>query len=60
MSQRGSFVFGGRRCMIAAMATVGWYKALDLAQAAANLRTEFPRDWHQDPWGWPELGFMLT
>jgi hypothetical protein len=37
------------------MPTIDWSKALDLVQAVGNVRTEFPGDWHQDPWGWPEL-----
>lgn len=36
-----------------------WAKALDLKQAIANLRVEMVGDWHQDPWGWPELGYIL-
>ena len=42
------------------MATIDWSKALDLVQADRNVRTEFRGDWHQDPWGWPELGFLVT
>lgn len=42
------------------MASIDWSKALDLARAVANIRTEFPGDWHQDPWGWPELGYLLS
>jgi hypothetical protein len=41
------------------MAKIDWSKALDLGMAVTNVRSEFPGDWHQDPWGWPELGFML-
>lgn len=40
------------------MAAVDWSKALDLDRAVANLRIEMIGDWHQDPWGWPELGFL--
>lgn len=40
------------------MPSVDWSKALDLRLAVANVRSEFPGDWHRDPWGWPELGFM--
>jgi hypothetical protein len=40
------------------MANMDWSKALDLDQAVTNVRTEFPGDWHQDPWEWPELGFL--
>jgi hypothetical protein len=35
-----------------------WLTVLDLSQAIDNVRSEFPGDWHRDPWGWPELGFI--
>lgn len=35
-----------------------WSKVIDLDAAVANVRTEFAGDWHQDPWGWPELDFV--
>ena len=38
---------------------VDWSKALDLERAVENLRVEMVGDWHQDPWGWPEFGFIL-
>jgi hypothetical protein len=41
------------------MPRIDWSKALDLDRAVANLRVEMVGDWHQDPWGWPELGFLL-
>src|ERR671918_1635821 len=41
------------------MAKIDWAMALDLERAVGNLRTEMPGDWHQDPWGWPELGYLL-
>jgi hypothetical protein len=41
------------------MPKIEWLAALDLKQAVANIRVEIPGDWHQDPWGWPELGFLL-
>lgn len=38
-----------------------WTESLDLRQAAANLRTEMgSNDWHEDPWGWPELDFIVN
>lgn len=40
------------------MGAPNWSKTLDLDRAIANVRTEFPGDWHRDPWGWPELGFI--
>lgn len=36
-----------------------WSDDLDLGLAVKNLRIEMPNDWHQDPWGWPELGYLL-
>mgnify|MGYP001501987919 CR=1 FL=1 len=41
------------------MAPLDLTAALDLRMAIQNLRIEFVGDWHQDPWGWPELGFLL-
>jgi hypothetical protein len=38
---------------------IDWLNALDLKQAVENIKNEIPGDWYQDPWGWPELGFML-
>jgi hypothetical protein len=50
---------GGRpmeRCFVG---KIDWLNALDLKQAVENIKNEIPGDWYQDPWGWPELGFML-
>lgn len=41
------------------MGKIDWLKVLDLKQAVENIKVEIPGDWYQDPWGWPELGFML-
>jgi hypothetical protein len=41
------------------MGKIDWLNALDLKQAVDNIKAEIPGDWYQDPWGWPELGFML-
>jgi hypothetical protein len=41
------------------MPGVNWSNALDLGRAVNNVQSEFPGDWHQDPWGWPELTFFL-
>jgi hypothetical protein len=41
------------------VAKIDWSAVIDLERAVANIKSEFPGDWHQDPWGWPELGFML-
>lgn len=41
------------------MGNIHWLNALNLKQAVENIRVEIPGDWYQDPWGWPELGFML-
>ncbi len=42
------------------MTKIDWSKALDMKQAIKNLRIEMSGDWHQDPWGWPELGHLLN
>lgn len=37
-----------------------WLQALDVKAAASNLKAEMgPNDWHQDPWGWPEIKFVI-
>ena len=41
------------------MGTIDWSAAIDLKQAVANVKAEIPGDWYQDPWGWPELHFLL-
>jgi hypothetical protein len=41
------------------MPSVDWSKTLDLGLAVGNVRAEFPGDWYRDPWGWPELAYML-
>jgi hypothetical protein len=38
---------------------VDWEKALDFKQASKNLGDEKVGDWHQDPWGWPEVEFAI-
>lgn len=42
------------------MASINWERALDVKTAVANVRSEFPGDWHLDPWGWPELEFITS
>lgn len=41
------------------MAGIDWSATLDLDRARRNLRTEFHGDWHVDPWGWPELDYII-
>lgn len=36
-----------------------WGEMLDLSHAVDNLKSEAIGDWHRDPWGWPEYGFLL-
>jgi len=36
-----------------------WFNALDFTQAQTNLGYEAHGDWHRDPWGWPEIKFLL-
>lgn len=42
------------------MAGLDWSKALDLGLASTNLNIEMVGDWHQDPWGWPELSYLAN
>ena len=37
---------------------VAWDKAVDLEQAARNCYGDMSGDWHRDPWGWPEIGWV--
>ncbi|WP_431233549.1 RNA-directed DNA polymerase [Mycolicibacterium psychrotolerans] len=37
-----------------------WAKALDFKKAAHNVKSEFVGDWHLDPWGWPEIDFVVS
>ena len=37
-----------------------WFDSLDLEQSAKNCRTDIIGDWHRDPWGWPELDWLIT
>lgn len=41
------------------MAGFDWFSALDFKQAQINLGYEAHGDWHRDPWGWPEIQFLL-
>lgn len=41
------------------MAAIDWARALDFERAAANVRSEFYGDWHDDPWNWPEIDYIL-
>src|SRR5687767_3127260 len=36
-----------------------WQRALDFPQALANVHTEVLQDWYRDPWGWPELSWLV-
>ncbi|MBO4239798.1 reverse transcriptase domain-containing protein [Pseudonocardia alni] len=41
------------------MASFDWLAALDIKQARRNLIFESHGDWHRDPWGWPELNYLI-
>ena len=41
------------------MGKIDWLSALEPRLAVKNLHYEFHGDWHIDPWGWPELEYML-
>lgn len=41
------------------MPSINWSKSLDFERAAENVRSEFYGDWHDDPWGWPEIDYIL-
>jgi hypothetical protein len=42
------------------MADIDWARALDFKKAVDNVRSEFVGDWHLDPWGWPEIGYIAS
>lgn len=38
---------------------VNWSDAVDLKRAAQNIHLEYPGDWYRDPWGWPEIDWLV-
>jgi reverse transcriptase-like protein len=40
------------------MSTADWANLIDLTRAIYNLNQEKLKDWHHDPWGWPELRYV--
>ena len=36
-----------------------WLNHIDIKRALYNCRTDIFRDWYYDPWGWPELGWIV-
>ena len=36
-----------------------WSEIVDLEKALANTRNDLIRDWYFDPWGWPELDWVV-
>lgn len=42
------------------MKKMDWLRALDLPLAARNVSYEFKGDWYKDPWGWPELDYIVN
>lgn len=38
---------------------VDWLQILDLQRALANCHEELIGDWYRDPWGWPELDYLV-
>lgn len=39
--------------------TIDWLATLDIKQAVKNCYTDIRGDWFRDPWGWPELSWIL-
>lgn len=37
-----------------------YLRDVDIVAAAANVKEDATKDWHQDPWGWPELEWLRT
>lgn len=40
-------------------ATPDWVEALDFKAALQNCLTDIVGDWYRDPWGWPELRWLV-
>ena len=40
--------------------SVDWQEVLDLDLALRNCRTDITGDWYRDPWGWPEMDWVVT
>jgi hypothetical protein len=38
---------------------IDWLSALDLKRALINCHKDFLGDWYRDPWGWPELDWIV-
>ena len=38
---------------------IDWANVLDLRAALVTLHYEMQGDWYRDPWGWPELDWLL-
>lgn len=38
---------------------IEWAKALDYDLALKNVQTDIIGDWYRDPWGWPELKWVV-
>jgi hypothetical protein len=36
-----------------------WLAALDIKKTIINVHTDMVGDWYRDPWGWPELRFIV-
>jgi hypothetical protein len=41
------------------MAQMDWLGALDFAKALENCHADILGDWYRDPWGWPELDWVV-
>jgi len=39
---------------------VDWMNVLDLDAALVSLHYELQGDWYRDPWGWPELDWLVS
>lgn len=36
-----------------------WTAALDINRAQANVTSDAFGDWYKDPWGWPEIAWVV-
>jgi hypothetical protein len=43
-----------------ASAAIDWPSALDFDRAIQNVHTDILHDWFRDPWGWPELDWVVN
>src|SRR5687768_9109591 len=42
------------------MVPIDWLAVVDAPRALKNVRVDMLGDWYLDPWGWPEMAWIVT